>query len=141
MTRVGVLPYFWLQGELRIVVVSSRDGDRWVLPKGRPKSGLSRRALARLEAWEEAGVDGIFKPVRPINVFIRRGARRQSLRLYPLRVHSLAEDWPEQQDRQRCLVSAFEAQRMLSDPGMVDAVEELLVRLGGREPRSAAASA
>ena len=129
MTRVGVLPYLWLGHDLRIVIISSRDGDRWVLPKGRPKSGLSRRALAQLEAWEEAGVTGALKPTRPIDVFIRRGTGRQSLRLYPMRVDSLAETWPEQSDRQRIIVAPAEAQNLLSDEGMAEAVAALMPRL------------
>ena len=129
MTRIGVLPYFYLAGELKIVVVSSRDGDRWVLPKGRPKSGMSRRALARLEAWEEAGLTGSFEPVRPIDVTIRRSARRQAVRLYPMRVSEVAPWWPERGDRHRRILSPNEAQSILTDRGMVNAVSALVTRL------------
>ncbi len=137
MTRVGVLPYLWQDDELCIVIVSSRDGDRWVLPKGRPKSGMSRRALARLEAWEEAGISGVFEPDSPIDVTIRRNARRQALRLYPMRVEDIAERWPERRHRKRKVVTAVQAQAQLTDRGMADAVRSLLERFRAAAPASA----
>ncbi len=62
--RLGVVPFVLERSgrktRLKVVLVSSRDGDRWVLPKGKPKARMSRRDLAALEAWEEAGVRGIW---------------------------------------------------------------------------------
>ncbi len=129
MTRVGVLPYLYDADELCIVVVTSRDGDRWVLPKGRKKTGWSRRDMARLEAWEEAGVQGTFRPQRPIQVTIQRSQRLLAVRLYPMQVDELAQRWPEREDRQRRIVSIPEAQRLLTDRGMVRAVSKLMRRL------------
>ncbi|MEM7675776.1 MAG: NUDIX hydrolase [Myxococcota bacterium] len=123
------MPYFWHDGQLCIVVVTNREGDRWVLPKGRPKSGVSHRMLAQQEAWEEAGLSGTLSAGRSIDVTIRRHGRRLALRLYPMHVEEMAPWWPEHALRQRRIVSAGEAQSMLSDRGMTKAVSVLMRRL------------
>jgi 8-oxo-dGTP pyrophosphatase MutT (NUDIX family) len=43
---------------IEVLLVSSRDTGRWVIPKGWPVDGETPAAAAALEAWEEAGVRG-----------------------------------------------------------------------------------
>lgn len=43
-------------GKLQMLLVTSRDTGRWILPKGWPIPGLSHAESALREAWEEAGV-------------------------------------------------------------------------------------
>ena len=131
--RLGVLP-FVLEGSgrktrLKLVLVQSRDGDRWVLPKGKPKSRMSRRDLAALEAWEEAGVRGSWGKRRPIDTTLRQAGATLPLRLYPLEVRELAKRWPES-DRKRRLVSPRRCCELLCDAGLIRAVRTLEARLG-----------
>lgn len=42
----------------RVLLLTSRDTGRWVLPKGWPMRGKSLAQAALQEAWEEAGVIG-----------------------------------------------------------------------------------
>ncbi len=127
--RIGVIPWFFRDGELRVVLVKSADGDRWVLPKGKPKRGMTRRDLAALEAWEEAGARGRFTPKAPIDVKLRRADGDLPLRLYPLAISKLADRWPERRHRRRRVVSAKGARRLLDDPGMIAAVRALEQRV------------
>lgn len=46
-------------GRLEILLVTSRTSRRWMLPKGWPIRDRSGAEVARIEAIEEAGVDGI----------------------------------------------------------------------------------
>lgn len=39
-----------------VLLITSRDTGRWVLPKGWPIDGMSAAQAAAQEAWEEAGV-------------------------------------------------------------------------------------
>ncbi|TMV51704.1 NUDIX hydrolase, partial [Thioclava sp. BHET1] len=41
-----------------VLLITSRDTGRWVVPKGWPMRGLDAAGAARQEAWEEAGVMG-----------------------------------------------------------------------------------
>ncbi len=131
--RLGVVPFVLERSgrktRLKVVLVSSRDGDRWVLPKGKPKARMSRRDLAALEAWEEAGVRGIWGKRRPIDTTLQQYGATLSLRLYPLEVRELAKRWPES-DWKRRLVSPRRCGELLCDEGRIWAVRVLERRLG-----------
>lgn len=43
---------------LEILLITSRDSGRWVIPKGWPMKGRKPYKAAAIEAWEEAGVRG-----------------------------------------------------------------------------------
>lgn len=43
---------------IEVLMVSSRDTGRWIIPKGWPVDGETPAAAAAMEAWEEAGVRG-----------------------------------------------------------------------------------
>ena len=58
--QYGVLPYrVEASGELRILLVTSRETGRWIIPKGNPAPGLSPPQSAAREAHEEAGLEGV----------------------------------------------------------------------------------
>ena len=57
LAQYAALPYR-LAPSLEILLVTSRDTGRWVIPKGWPIRSKSRRKVAALEALEEAGVEG-----------------------------------------------------------------------------------
>ena len=55
--QFAVLP--WRRAErLEIMLVSSRETGRWVLPKGWPMKGIKTHKTASREALEEAGILG-----------------------------------------------------------------------------------
>lgn len=45
-------------GEIEILLVTSRETQRWIIPKGWPVKGKTLHRSAEIEAWEEAGVRG-----------------------------------------------------------------------------------
>ena len=123
--RIGVFAYIMVKGKPKVVLVSSRDGDRWVLPKGRPKSRLSNRSLARLEAWEEAGIKGHFTGTRSMDVKLRQLGVDMNLRVYPYEVSKVARHWPEKIDRKRKIVSIKKAQKLVGRGGLRQAIRTL----------------
>ena len=48
-------------GSLEVLLVTSRETGRWVIPKGWPSKRLSDREAAAREARQEAGVTGTIK--------------------------------------------------------------------------------
>ena len=46
-------------GRPLVMLVTSRETRRWVIPKGNPEEGLAPHALAAKEAYEEAGLVGV----------------------------------------------------------------------------------
>ena len=55
--QFGALPYR-ANGEVEVLLVTTRETGRWVIPKGWPMVGKTPRAAAAREALEEAGVVG-----------------------------------------------------------------------------------
>jgi len=138
LDRVGVVAWRIHGGRLQVVLVRNLNGDRWILPKGRLTRGLSKREVALLEAWEEAGVSGYMSPRKGLDVQIQRMGCAVRLRLYEVRILGLAKRWPERDKRARKLVTARRARSLLSDPGMILAVktlEQRMVRGGRRSAR------
>ncbi|MBB3656877.1 8-oxo-dGTP pyrophosphatase MutT (NUDIX family) [Rhizobium sp. BK650] len=44
--------------DLEVLVVTTRDSGRWIIPKGWPMKKKKPHEAAAIEAWEEAGVRG-----------------------------------------------------------------------------------
>ncbi|WP_459463709.1 NUDIX hydrolase [Rhizobium sp. No.120] len=51
------------EGEIEILVITSRESGRWIVPKGWPMKGKEPHKAAATEAWEEAGVRGKVRKV------------------------------------------------------------------------------
>ena len=120
----------WEEGELRVLLVTSRETRRWVLPKDWMEKRLAPHALAGKEAFEEAGVVGAAER-RPIGSYdyLKRGPRDRvtpcSVRVFPLRVERLLDKWPERRQRQRRWFSPAEAAMAVEEGGLLT----LLLRL------------
>lgn len=57
--QFAALPYRrGTAGELEILLITSRETQRWIVPKGWPSPGLAPHEAAAREALEEAGVVG-----------------------------------------------------------------------------------
>ncbi len=97
----AVLPYRRRDGDLEVLLITSRGGRRWVLPKGIVEPGMTAPASAAKEAREEAGVEGAVSE-RSL------GSYRQDkwggtcrIKVFPMRVTSELEDWAEAKIRRR----------------------------------------
>ena len=54
----AVIPYREQNGDIEILLITSRKKRRWVIPKGVKEPELSAPASAAQEALEEAGIEG-----------------------------------------------------------------------------------
>lgn len=103
LAQFAALP-FRFRPELEILVISSRETQRWVIPKGWPIKGLAPFETAMREAFEEAGVSGRIDH-RPLGRFhyvkrLRGGASVScSVKVFPMLVERQAKSWPEKHER------------------------------------------
>lgn len=58
----AVVPVRWQGDNLEILMITSKKGKRWIIPKGIIESGFSPADSAAKEALEEAGILGIVLP-------------------------------------------------------------------------------
>lgn len=91
-------------GKIRVLLITSRDTGRWVLPKGWPIAGKSAASSAAQEAFEEAGVQGVVGD-HCIGVYSYGkvlGSRKIIpcvVAIYPLLVTNLKSSFPEKGQR------------------------------------------
>ena len=63
MRQIAALPYTTdADGAMQILLITSRETRRWVIPKGNRIKGMAGHRAAELEAYEEAGIHGIACP-------------------------------------------------------------------------------
>jgi 8-oxo-dGTP pyrophosphatase MutT (NUDIX family) len=105
LRQIGALPLILLEdGQVEVYLVTSRNGRRWIIPKGNPMRGLSPCDVAALEAREEAGVIGLVLD-SCLGEFTLRGRHKKCrVAVYPLIVQEKLLHWDEVGERQwrRC---------------------------------------
>lgn len=111
-------------GERLVMLVTSRETRRWVIPKGNPEAGLEPHALAAKEAFEEAGLVGEVgrEPVGRYRYAKRLrggGAVLCEVEVFPLAVERQLEDWPERGQRERRWFAPAEAATLVDEGGLV----------------------
>ncbi|MFC3694489.1 NUDIX hydrolase [Chenggangzhangella methanolivorans] len=104
--QFGAAPYrIGSDGRLEVMLVTTRETHRWMVPKGWPIKKLGPLGTAMREAYEEAGVRGEGGPA--IGAFdylkvMRKGPNQIcEVEVFPLLVQEELEDWPEKAERVR----------------------------------------
>ena len=137
--QVGALPYRMAGAETWILLVTSRQTGRWVVPKGNLMIGKMPHEAAAIEAEEEAGVRGRISPL-PIGAFAYAkvlpdgSSVAAEVTLFPLEVAEELARWKEIDQRRRQWFTASEAAVAVAEVEL----GELIHRFGeGHGPRPA----
>ncbi|MES2096891.1 MAG: DUF47 family protein [Pseudomonadota bacterium] len=116
-----------IDAPVRILLVTSRENKRWVIPKGNHSGGMVAHAAAAQEAEEEAGVQGLVCPT-PLGSYRYRKRQRNGASLmidvdvFPLAVNRELDTWKEQNQRERRWVSLGEGAEMVDEPDLSDLI-------------------
>ncbi len=124
--QAGVVPYrLRADGMVQIMLVTSRSGPWWIVPKGNVDPGHTPREAAAREAYEEAGLLGTTGR-RQIGSYIypKLGNSRR-VALFAMRVDRVLRRWPEMGERKREWVSVDEAIRRVPYSTLKDVLERL----------------
>jgi 8-oxo-dGTP pyrophosphatase MutT (NUDIX family) len=124
-------------GVARVLLLTSRDTGRWVIPKGWPMKGREPYEAAAREAREEAGVAGHTrkKPIGSYTYFKRREGHFDvcQVGVYMLRVERQLKTWREKGQRQMRWFTLEEAADMVQEPGLIALLRDLArTDFGGR---------
>jgi 8-oxo-dGTP pyrophosphatase MutT (NUDIX family) len=121
--QVAALPFRKRRGKIEILLITSRETKRWVIPKGWPMPGLMDFSAAKREAFEEAGVEGRACKI-PIGEFaydkrLKSGDVRTCLvRVFLLNVQALHASWPEKHQRRRAWFTPEKASELVHEKGL-----------------------
>jgi len=129
--QAGAIPYAIVDGEVRVLLVTSRGTGRWLIPKGNIDPGLTPAEAAAKEAYEEAGIRGRIATETPLGFFtyfkaLKSGEQRPAtVEVYALFVRRQLKRWPEGKQRSARWMSADAAARSVKEPGL----SRLILRL------------
>jgi 8-oxo-dGTP pyrophosphatase MutT (NUDIX family) len=117
-------------GALEIMLITSRDTGRWLIPKGWPVAGLSAQNSAAREAREEGGLVG-----RVGEVAIGRyhydkrladgAAVHCAVDVFALEVERQMRSWPERAERRTQWFLLEEAAAAVQEPELQAIIQSL----------------
>ena len=121
--QYAALCYRLTGGVVEVLLITSRDTGRWVIPKGWPMDGKSAPAAAAREAYEEAGVKGAvgetavgtYRYLKGLPHGLKLDCR---VRVFPLAVDIVCDDFPEKDERHAEWVDCAEAASRVHEPGL-----------------------
>ena len=99
-TQFAALPFRRRKSDVEILLASSRDTGRWIIPKGWPMDGKTPAEAAAQEAWEEAGIRGVVSETcAGFYSYMKKMPDGESqpciVAVFPIEVRRLDEDYPE----------------------------------------------
>jgi len=129
--QYAALPYR-LNGKTRteVMLVTSRETRRWIIPKGWPQKGKAPHDSAAREAFEEAGVVGAVGK-RAVGSFPYQKRLKNGdltvceVHVFPLRVRRQSKEWPEKEQREVKWLSAKEAAETVKEPMLGEIIRRL----------------
>ena len=125
--QVAALPWRGSGESLQILLVSSRETKRWVIPKGWPMKDRTDPAAAAQEAYEEAGLDGVVAEqsigdYRYLKRLKSGVAQMVKVDVYPFQVTGGHNAWPEKGQRVLQWMSPVEAALGVQEPELRDLI-------------------
>ena len=112
----------------KVLLITSRRSQRWIIPKGWPIKGLKSYKVAEQEAFEEAGASGTaFDFCLGSYSYIKKldqGLRKCVVYVYPLKAENVISDYDEAHERSRKWVNISNATELLSEPELKDILKK-----------------
>ncbi len=133
--QYAALPYRRrADGVVEVMLVTSRETKRWVIPKGWPMQGLAPHDSAAREAMEEGGLLGRIEE-RSVGVY--RYEKRLAdgstvscaVEIFPLEVEEELTAWPEQDQRITRWFAPQEAADAVQEPELSALIRKLAALL------------
>lgn len=135
-SQFAALCYRYQKDKLRVLLITSRNTGRWIIPKGWPIDGKTPAETALQEAWEEAGVVGKCDDVC-LGMFSYRKYLEEAEgfpcvgMVYPVRVKQLEDKYPEAGQRKRKWLSRNRAAKLVSEPELARILRDFDPKLLG----------
>jgi 8-oxo-dGTP pyrophosphatase MutT (NUDIX family) len=116
-------------GKMEVMLITSRSTRRFILPKGWPMKGRSGQETARIEAQQEAGVDGrmLEEPIGSYRYWKRLSRQFVPVEVivYLMSVEDVLDEWEEAGSRQRAWLSPMDAATLVDEPELAQLMSSL----------------
>ncbi|MFS8049794.1 NUDIX hydrolase [Rhizobium sp. BR 314] len=129
---------------VEVLIVTSRESGRWIIPKGWPMKGKKPHEVAAIEAFEEAGVGGkVKKKAFGYFTYLKQLTDGSDVpcvvATHLLEVAQVFQDFPERGQRRSEWVSFIEAASRVREPelkGLLLAAERKILKSIGKRQLS-----
>lgn len=120
-TQFGALCYRVRKDQTQVLLVTSRQRGRWIIPKGWPVEGATPAQAAATEAFEEGGVEGkTFNICLGLYSYTKLMGDGDDLpcavSVFPIRVKKVLDTYPEMKERRRKWFSVKKAAAQVREP-------------------------
>ncbi|KRB61534.1 DNA mismatch repair protein MutT [Rhizobium sp. Root708] len=124
-----------------VLMITTRDTRRWMIPKGWPIDGLTPQEVAEREAWEEAGVVGkvkrkVFGEFRYVKILSDGREIEPLVSVYLIKVRRRKKRFPEMAERNVIWMKPAEAARHVREPELRKLLLAVARRFGGHHDLS-----
>ena len=125
-TQFGALCYRVRKDKLQVLMITSRNRKRWIVPKGWPMDKMTPAEAAAREAFEEAGAEGKISPhclgIYTASKAVNGDSMPFVVALYPLEVKRLHAIFPERGQRRRRWMSLKRAAQSVNNPELAQLI-------------------
>jgi len=128
--QYAALPWRDTGHGIEVLLITSRETRRWVIPKGWPMPGLTPVEAAAREAFEEAGAGGVVSR-NPIGRYAYDKRMKDGsilpveVEVYGLEAMVRHPSWPEQGQRSERWFRPAEAVELVAEPGLKKIIQSL----------------
>ena len=130
-TRQSAAAVFRGSGDkCELLLVTSRDTGRWIVPKGWIEDGEDGAEAAIRETWEEAGLIGEALPGGPVGHYRyiklrpKRGDTICDVDVYLLKLVEQRDHWPERDERRRKWFPIATAIGLIGEDGLKEVIRD-----------------
>lgn len=126
-TQYAALPWRISNGRVEVMLVTSRDTKRWIIPKGWPMKGRKPHIVAAIEAVQEAGLLGRMDKTK-LGDFgyekrLKSGATVDCrVEVFSLRVQKQRKTWLEKKQRATRWFDCAIAADLVEEPELRDLI-------------------
>jgi 8-oxo-dGTP pyrophosphatase MutT (NUDIX family) len=127
--QVAALCFRKRKNGVEVLLITSRETRRWVVPKGWPMPPLKDYTAARREAFEEAGVEGHVRRKKLGSFSYAKLRLKDSVAIrvdvYLLEVERVRKSWPEMGERKRRWCDVETALHRIQEPELKKLIRSL----------------
>ena len=107
-TQSGVIPYIIENKKIKVMLINTRKGKKWIIPKGIIEPNMSPWDSAEKEALEEAGIKGKIYRSKITGYIQKKWGGECNINIYLMRIDKIYDKWDED-FRKRKLLSPSDA--------------------------------
>ncbi len=123
--QYAALPYVRQREGLEVLLLTSRETKRWIIPKGWSEAGVAPHKQAAAEAYEEGGLQGSIHK-QSVGCYHYDKINKKGVgipcrvEVFPLLVNFHLLQWPEKQERQLFWTTPHNAADLVDEPELAE---------------------